>query len=149
MAGRLEARIIKRIEEKFIDKFDIKTTRVRNETGLPEKCYKVDLDDPFYFSDIIFRDKKTEKITHIIEIETDPVRKSLVGAAITADYCIGIDQPKDKVNLFFVIGKKGSRQIKDFKRRVPIIEKYIRYINKPVLIDTEEEIFCALSGVTT
>ncbi|MDP3024904.1 MAG: hypothetical protein Q8O10_05155 [candidate division Zixibacteria bacterium] len=43
MAGRLEARIIKRIEEKFIDKFDIKTTRVRNETGLPEKCYKVDL----------------------------------------------------------------------------------------------------------
>ncbi len=149
MAGRLEARIINRIEEKFNDRFDIKTTRKGNDTGLPEKHIKVGREKPFYFPDIIFRDKKSKKITYIIEIETDPVRKSLVGAAITADYCIGIDQPKDKIDLYFVIGKKGRKQLENFQNRIPIIEKYIKYINKPVLIDTEEKIFNVLSGVTT
>ena len=142
MAGPEEVRIIRRFEQEFSDKFDIETSAGKNSTWLPRTINK-----RLYLPDMIFRDKRTGKIVYIIEVETDPVRKALVGACIMADYCIGIDQadgnPKPK--LIFVIGKKGEGALQNFRDRIPIMKSHISYLDKEIIIDTEERLLQLIS----
>ena len=142
MAGKIESKIIKKIEQKFKSKYKIISSyRQGKENGLPVKTK-----EKIYFPDLILKDKKSGIIKHIIEVETDPVRKSIVGASILADYCIGLDQPRKKIRLSFIIGNKetksgrsGLKQLPDFQKRKSIIEKYLKNIYK-VNIDIEEKI---------
>ena len=94
----------------------------------------------FYFPDVLLIDKKSKEIKYIIEVETDPVRKALVGSAITADYCLSIDKQKRKPKMFFIIGEKGLNQLHNFKFRENIINKYTKNI-KNSIIGKKEDIF--------
>jgi len=142
MSGPIETEIILRITKCFSDKYTVLTSSGKQETDLPRKTKQ-----RLYRPDIILRDKKSDSIKYIIEIETDPVRKSIVGACILADYCMGIDQPEEKPKLLFIIGnkftesgRKGLRQLLHFQRRGEVAEKYVRNIQLPICVDTEEEI---------
>lgn len=144
MSGSIERKIITDICNKMRSRYPIQTSdkSVNNRfklsrTKLPQK-HDVGME---YQPDMILRNKKTGKIEIIIEVETDPVRKSLVGAAVTADYCISIDQPGYKPKMLFIIGEKGLSQLENFKARTPLINKYVKYIKKPVRIGTEKEIW--------
>jgi hypothetical protein len=137
MAGQKESRIINRIKKNFEKRYDLKTTVGGNNTQL-----KIDGRDS-YNPDILFRDKKAGKITHIIEVETDPVRKALVGAAITADYCMKKEGAKP--HLLFLIGKDGESQLDNFKAREKIIKSYLKNI-KSVKVGDENEIMKILKG---
>lgn len=142
MAGPIETRTITTIENRFSEKYTVLTSSKKQETDLPIKGQKI-----LYRPDVILRDKKSDRIEYIIEIETDPVRKSIVGACILADYCVGIDQLGQKPRLFFIIGnkfsdsgRKGLKQLPHFQRRGIVAEKYIKNIQLPIIIDTEEKI---------
>jgi len=142
MAGAIEAEIITRIETLFSEKYTVSTSSGKQETGSPRNAEKV-----LYRPDVILRDKKSDRVKYIIEIETDPVRKALVGACILADHCMGIEQPGEKPKLLFIIGNrftdsgiKGIRQLSHFQIRGKVAEKYMKNIQLPIIIDTQEKI---------
>ncbi|MFQ6040706.1 MAG: hypothetical protein ACE5PV_07610 [Candidatus Poribacteria bacterium] len=64
------------------------------------------------------------KIIYIIEVEagkkTEPGRKSVVGATILADYCIGLFNQDTKPCLFFIVNKA----IEHIKKRLEIAKRY-------------------------
>ena len=98
---------------------------------------------------MVFQNKKTKKITHIIEVETDPGRKTIVGSAITADYCLSRPENKDflvtaKPRLVFVLGDKfPDKNVEKLRKREIIIikEDYLkRCDNNSILIGKVDEV---------
>lgn len=83
-------RICRKLEKKY------KVTLTRKENSLP------DFDTHLYEPDVIVWDKKGSVILKIIEIECDPVRKSIVGAAILADYCLKFRKQLVKPDFYFL-----------------------------------------------
>ena len=78
----------------------------------------------WYQPDVILRDA-IGGIRYIIEIESDPVRKALIGAAILADY--SIDELKQTIRprlIFVVYAEKGIKQIPNFIAKLEIAKKY-------------------------
>jgi len=76
--------VVKSIEAEFARVFRVST---RN-NNLPKFNGVAHRDKGIYRPDIILREKRNGEITHIIEVETSKAGKSVVGAAILADYCI-------------------------------------------------------------
>ena len=137
MAGKIEGPKIKKIIEMFEGKYKIESSLSCAKSGciksaLPKNSKNPD-DNGIYEPDVILR--KNNDIEAIIEIETDPVRKTLVGACIMADYCIETDQPGEKAKLFFIIGdprsksgKEGLKQFPDFEKREVIAKQYVKNV---------------------
>jgi len=97
--------------------------------------------DDYYKPDITLRDSTTKAITHIIEIEKDPTRKAVVGAAILADYCMRLLKQDSKPCLIFAIyGTNGKAQISHFQKRAEVARDYRKLIEimDPVLFSTED-----------
>lgn len=78
----------------------------------------------WYQPDVILRDARGE-IRYIIEVESDPVRKALIGASILADYSIGALGQRTKPRLIFVVyTEQGVRQISNFREKLRIAALY-------------------------
>jgi hypothetical protein len=70
------------------------------------------------------------EIRYIIAVESDPVRKALVGASILADHSIDELKQRAKPRLIFVVyDEHGIRQIRDFKERLDIAKRYCSHLD--------------------
>lgn len=132
--------MVRRIESKFAD---ISGVSIRN-NNLPKLKGKAHREKSVYRPDIIFRDKSSGEITHIIEVETSRAGKSVVGAAILADYCIGEhmksgEQSHSPYLVFVFLGE--APRIELAKKRINRIhrEDYLKHLRKPILICSEME----------
>ena len=115
-----------------------KVTLTRKENRLPDNATHL------YEPDVIVWDKKGLNILKIIEIECDPIRKSIIGAPILADYCLALRQQSTKPEFYFIIyDENGIKQIKDFKARIKVIGHYIKHIQTPI-IGTPDQIYAQL-----
>jgi hypothetical protein len=95
---------------------------------IDQQNYLPDRERHWYQPDVIMRDGKGE-IKYIIEVENDPVRKTLVGASILADYSIGELKQKTKPRLIFVVyTEQGIRQIPNFKEKLKIAKHYCSHL---------------------
>ena len=113
------------ISESFKDSYKVSTRR----NNLPRPLR----DEAVYRPDIIVRDNETKEIMYIIEVETsDKSGKSIVGATILADYCVGVESPKTKPTLIFVfLGRNPSIHLAS--KRIERITTYLKHIRKPLV----------------
>ena len=113
------------ISERFKDSYEV-STRGNN---LPRPLR----DEAVYRPDIIVRDNETKEIMYIVEVETsDKSGKSLVGSTILADYCVGVESPKNKPTLIFVfLGRNPSIHLAS--KRIERITTYLKHIQKPLV----------------
>lgn len=134
--------VVKRIEAEFTRVFMVST---RN-SNLPKFNGVAHRDKSIYRPDIILREKRNGEITHIIEVETSKAGKSVVGAAILADYCIGDHMSRGEDNqssvphmVFVFLGEKPRIELAP-KRLTRIQGKgYLRHLKQPILICRERE----------
>jgi hypothetical protein len=78
--------------------------------------------------DVILKNKGAE-IEYIVEVENDPVRKTVVGASVLADACLRALKQKKKPQLYFVIyTQEGIKQIPNFREKIKIVKPYCRYL---------------------
>ena len=97
--------------------------RVRSEDG-DGKNQLPDSERHWYEPDVVVRDQ-SKNIIYIIEVENDPVRKALVGAAILADASITELKQTVKPRLIFVIySENGIKQIHNFRDKMKIAQPY-------------------------
>lgn len=90
----------------------------------------------WYQPDVIVKNKKGE-IEYIIEVESNPIRKAIVGASILADASLKV--LREKGNLYFVIyNPKGIKQIHNFQSKAKIAKKYCHKLNKINVLSFEE-----------
>lgn len=134
MAGKKEGKILRRLEKIFAKEFAVATRP--NETRLPLRQKRTD--GPCYEPDMVLRRTGSQVISHIIEVETDPVRKNLVGAAVLCDYFVSQLRQRRKPQLLFVIGKEGLRSINRFRDRIAIARRYVTNIR--VFAGTEDQV---------
>ena len=119
------------IRDKYSDKYKVQI-EIESKNRLPNSG------TDWYQPDVVIRDN-SEDIKYIIEIEGDPVRKSLVGASILADASIARLKQKIKPKLIFVIyDQKGIKQIHNFLIRTKIVLSYCVNIDD-ILIRTEDD----------
>jgi len=85
---------------------------------------------------------KNGKITHIVEVETDPVRKALVGGAYTAAYFIDKHFKDSKPKLCFAVGKKDIeyKQLPKQQARRRVINRWCENIFSDIKIDKYEKV---------
>jgi len=114
---------IKRIIKAFNNQFKI-TKESKN------KFY---FDEAYYSPDLVLYNKKTAKIKAIVEVEQG-TRKHVIGGIITADYCMGLIKAKP---VFCVIAL-SKQDLKDYKKRQKMINKYIRHIKRVVIGDIND-----------
>lgn len=78
----------------------------------------------WYQPDLLMRNTDGE-IEFIVEVEGDPVRKSIVGASMLAEATIHALDQHVRPTLFFVIYKPiGIKQIHSFLAKIEIIKPY-------------------------
>ncbi len=111
---------IKKIINKFSDKFKI-TKESKN---------KFHFDGTYYGPDLVFYDKKSDKIKAILEVEQG-TRKHVVGGIITADYCMG----KMKERPIMLILALTKQDLKDYAKRQKMIKHYIKNLKKVIIGD--------------
>jgi len=98
------------------------------------------LEGNVYFQpDIVLR--KGGSISHIIEVESNIIGKSTIGAVMQADYVVRDKQ--NKVNLIFVVVRNPGKpptpeRIEQFKARLKTTKHYTKWIN--LFVVKEEEI---------
>lgn len=116
-------KIQEQIKRRYSSKFQV-AAEIDAQNRLPNK------ETHIYQPDVVLRDKNdTGTIRYIIEVENDPVRKALVGAAILADYAVGKCEQKSKPNLLFIVySDKGIRQMNNFRAKLKIAKAYCRNI---------------------
>ena len=117
------------IKKKYGRKYNIEA-EIDKQNKLP------DTKRHWYQPDVIIKNKKG-KIKYIIEIESDPIRKAIVGASILAD--ASLKALKEKGNLYFVIyDPKGVKQIHNFQSKAKIAKEYCHNLNKINVLSFEE-----------
>ena len=125
----------KTIQEWIKDTYNshyIVKAEIDKQNVLPSKEYRV------YQPDVVIYNRKGD-IEYIIEIENDPVRKALIGAAVLADHSIFLLKQKKKPKLLFVVYSiNGIRQMHNFKEKLVIARRYCSNL-KDIEIVTEEE----------
>ncbi len=103
--------------------------RYRAAVEIDGQNYLPDKERHWYQPDVILRNHSGE-ISHIIEIENDPVRKALVGASILADYSMRELQQTAKPRLIFVVyTEQGTKQISNFREKLAIAKYYCSYLD--------------------
>lgn len=122
---------MKSLIKKFGNKFDIKK----------ESKNKFCFDGASYIPDLVFYDKKREKIKIILEVEQG-TRKHVVGGIITADYCMG----KLKEKPIMLVLALTKQDLKDYRKRQKLIKNYTKHIKK-VFIGGSKEIVKFLRSI--
>ena len=125
--------IQKSTKRRFSNRFFIKCEAIYGKNYLPNEKSRI------YQPDVIIKNKISNEILYIIEVECDPVRKALVGAAVLADYSINQMKVKTKPVLIYIIyTEEGIKQIHNFKERIRVAKEYCKHL-KDILIFTEKE----------
>lgn len=92
----------------------------------------------WYQPDIVIRDHSGE-IAVIVEVENDPMRKVIVGAAILADASVAALAQKRKVRLVFVVYlKEGIKQIANFRDKAKIAIGYCKHLDSIEVLSEQE-----------
>src|SRR3990170_2911318 len=128
-----------RIEKRFVDKLIESFSGVR---GVRIITQKHELPDVFrettffsYEPDVVIL--VDDKITHVVEVETDPVRKALVGGACTCAYFTKKNLSNEKPKLYFAIGERGSEQLAKFQARKKILDEFFKEIFSDIRIESQ------------
>lgn len=112
------------IKNRYDNKYHVLAEKIHGRNYLPDKGRNL------YRPDILLKDYNGN-INYIIEAEIGPTtaagRKSVVGATILADYCIGILNQEIKPYLFFIVAVKDFNSI---KTRVDIAKSYCSNLNQ-------------------
>jgi len=129
------------IENKFIEKLigtfnGINGVRVISKKSELPNVFKEEAF--FYEPDVVILVDK--KITHVVEVETDPVRKALVGGACTCAYFVKKNLSNVKPKLYFAIGDKGLNQLHRFQARKKILEDFFKMYFSDIQIDSQQQI---------
>jgi hypothetical protein len=115
--------------------------------------YGSNQNEAIYRPDLIVRDPASQ-IAHIVEVETGGAGKAVVGAAVLADICMGIEIEKgrqqNKPTLIFVFYKQSANLQLGKKRLTQLArQNRIRHL-ADVVIRTEKEVLKEnLRGFTT
>ncbi|MDH5770686.1 MAG: hypothetical protein OEZ25_05310 [Candidatus Bathyarchaeota archaeon] len=134
--------MVRRIESVFAGAFKV-STRNNNLPRFRGIAYR---DKSVYRPDVIFHDKRSGEITHIIEVETSKAGKSVVGSAILADYCIGDhiirgenNQSSEPHMVFVFLGE--NPRIELVPKRLNKVEEmgYLKHLKQPILICRDRE----------
>jgi hypothetical protein len=92
----------------------------------------------WYQPDVVIRDEK-RSIVAIVEVENDPMRKAIVGAAILADASMAeLKQAKKPRLLFVVYREEGIKQIPNFLAKVAIAKPYCRHLSAIEVLSESE-----------
>jgi hypothetical protein len=111
------------IKKKYSKHFDIYAEAIDGKNYLP------DMEKHAYEPDVLIKARDSNKINYIIEVESDPMRKSIVGASILADYSISMLKRMKPTLIFVVYLKEGIKQIPNFKEKRKIAKKYCKNLN--------------------
>ena len=103
-------------------------SKYKVEVEIDKRNYLPDRERHWYQPDVILRDGQGE-IKYIIEVESDPVRKVLVGASILANHSIAELGQQTRPQLIFVVySEQGIRQIPNFIEKLKIAKKYCTHL---------------------
>jgi hypothetical protein len=92
----------------------------------------------WYQPDVIVRGPQGE-IAMIVEVENDPMRKVIVGAAILADASIAALAQTRKPRLVFVVYlEKGIKQIPNFRDKAAIAMPYCKNLEAIEIVSETE-----------
>jgi hypothetical protein len=92
----------------------------------------------WYQPDVVIRDRNGE-IAVIIEVENDPVRKVIVGAAVLADASVAAIEQKRKPRMLFVVyAEQGIKQIPNFREKARIAAAYCKHIESIEVLSEAE-----------
>jgi hypothetical protein len=117
------------IKQRYSAKYGVEA-EVDKENKLPNDIRR------WYQPDVIMR-AKDGRIKYIIEVESDPTRKSIVGACILAD--ASLKELNSRAQLYFVIyHQDGIRQIHNFRTRVEIAKRYCGNLHVINVVSFEE-----------
>ena len=124
--------IQKWVKKKYSDYYIVEAESEDGQNPLPDKKSHI------YQPDILLRKKKSKSIAYIIEVENDPVRKSLVGASVLADYCIQKMKNIKPVLVFVIYSREGIKQIPNFREKLKIAKKYCKNLKGIKIFTTSE-----------
>jgi hypothetical protein len=117
------------IKKTYSGKYIIEA-EVDEQNKLPDAAHRL------YQPDVIIKNKNGE-IKYIIEVESDPTRKAIVGASILANE--SLKALNEIAKLYFVIyHPDGIRQIHNFRAKAEIAKKYCRNIDEIKVVSFEE-----------
>ena len=117
------------IKERYSAKYDIEA-EVDKQNKLPDHIRR------WYQPDVIMR-AKDRRIKYIIEVESDPTRKSIVGACILAD--ASLKALNSRAQLYFVVyHQDGICQIHNFRAKVKIAKQYCGNLHGINVVSFEE-----------
>lgn len=122
---------IKALKKIFGWRFEI-TTEARNKF-----CF----DGTSYQPDLVFRNKKNDKIEAIIEVEQG-TRKHVVGGVITADFCMG-NMKQQPVMLILALAEQDR---KDYAKRIKMLKSYVKNI-KDIIVGDKTAVIRALEKI--
>ncbi len=98
------------------------TYSLKNPLNLPEQRREKALYQP----DIVVFDTNME-VKYIIEVQTRNVRKSIAGATILAEICLGIMKQDSRPRLFFVVKDDSEeRELKKIRFRIGKIRESLK-----------------------
>jgi len=100
--------------------------------------------EAIYRLDLLVKDPTSHQIVHMAEVETSNAGKPVVGAAVLADICMGIEiekgEQQEKPTLVFVFYRQSSNLELGKKRLEQLTrQKRIRHLAE-VLVRTEKEV---------
>lgn len=113
--------------------------------------FQITLEEPFQFDatsyrpDVVVRSSNGKVIKAIIEIEQCS-RKHVVGGVITADYCMGLPEYKQKQKsaIYVLSLKEGNTE--DYRKRIKMLKQYVRNL-KTIVIGNKDEVIDALMRI--
>lgn len=121
------------VKKRYKQKYDVFTEAEDGRNNLPNRESHV------YQPDIVVKNKNSGKISYIIEVENDPMRKNLVGASVLADYSIGqLNENQKPILIFIVYTDKGIRQIHNFVEKLKIARKYCKNLKDIRMLSLQE-----------
>lgn len=117
------------IKKTYSQKYTIEA-EIDKQNQLPDSSQR------WYQPDVVIKNKNGG-IEYIIEVESDPIRKAIVGASILADASLKALNENGK--LYFVIyDPKGIKQIHKFQAKAEIAKRYCYHINEITVVSFEE-----------
>jgi hypothetical protein len=110
--------------------------------------------EAIYRPDLVVRNPASHQIVHIVEVETGDAGKAVVGAAVLADICMGIEIEKGrqqkKPTLIFVFYEQSANLQLGKKRLTQLArQNRIRHLADVLIRSEKEALEENLRGFTT
>jgi hypothetical protein len=92
----------------------------------------------WYQPDVLLKNSSDE-IKYIIEVENDPMRKSIVGASILADASINELKQNTRPRLIFIVyTDQGIKQMQNFKDKIDVARSYFKSLADAEIFSEDE-----------